>query len=141
MIKKLVMFALVWFAPGGAAFAQSPPPDPIGQLLFPPELVMQHQREIGITATQRSAITDVIGKTQAKMLEFQWEMQSESQNLTDLLGASPVDEAAALSQVDRVLNTERSVKRQQLSMLIRIKNSLTREQQSKLRALRDSAAR
>ena len=56
--------------------AQTPPPDPVGQALFPPELVMQHQQALGITANQRAAITAAIQKTQNQMLEVQWDMQS-----------------------------------------------------------------
>lgn len=121
-------------------WADTPPPDPVGQALFPPELVMQHQQALGITATQRATITAAIGKTQGQMLEFQWDMQSATQKLAELLNATPVDESAALAQVDRVLSLEREVKRAQLSLVIRIKNALTREQQAKLKALRNSEA-
>src|SRR5207244_8818945 len=34
------------------------PPDPIAQILFPPELVMQHRQELGLTDEQRAAIKD-----------------------------------------------------------------------------------
>jgi Spy/CpxP family protein refolding chaperone len=118
--------------------AQTPPPDPVGQALFPPEIVMQHQQALGITANQRAAITAAIQKTQNRMLEVQWDMQSATQKLAELLGATPVDETAALAQVDRVLNLERGVKRAQLSLMIRIKNALTREQQAKLKVLRSA---
>ncbi len=126
----LLMALPIW------GWADTPPPDPVGQALFPPELVMQHQQALGITATQRTTITTAIGKTQSQMLEFQWDMQSATQKLAELLSATPVDETAALAQVDRVLSLEREVKRAQLSLLIRIKNVLTREQQAKLKALR-----
>jgi Spy/CpxP family protein refolding chaperone len=63
-------------------------------------------------------------------------MQSEQQKLVQLLKAQPVDEAAALSQVDRLLNQEHEVKKAQLSLLIRIKNVLSVSQQAKLNELR-----
>jgi len=63
-------------------------------------------------------------------------MQSEQQKLVQLLKAQPIDEAAALSQVDRLLNQEHEVKKAQLSLLIRIKNLLSSAQQAKLNELR-----
>ena len=51
--------------------------------------------------------------------------------------ASPaVAVAAALAQVDKVLDREREIKRAQISLLIRIKNQLSVAQQNKLIELR-----
>ncbi len=133
-IAAATLAALVTFAPH--ARAQAPPQDPVGQALYPPELVMQHQQALGITADQRAAITAALEKAQSRMLEIQWDMQGATRKLAELLDAATVDETAALVQVDRVLGLEREVKRAQLSLLIRIKNALTREQQAKLKALR-----
>ena len=119
----------------------APPGDPIGQQLFPPELVMQYQRAIGLTAAQRSGITDAIAGMQSKVLTVQWDMQTESQKLVELLGGTRVDEAAVLAQVDRVLALEREVKRRQIALLIKIKNTLSAEQQNKLRSLRSESPR
>jgi Spy/CpxP family protein refolding chaperone len=41
-----------------------------------------------------------------------------------------------MSQLDKVLNSEREIKRTQISLLIRIKNKLTPEQQAQLQKLR-----
>jgi hypothetical protein len=41
-----------------------------------------------------------------------------------------------MAQLDKVLNTEREVKRTQIALMVRIKNKLTPEQQSRLRQLR-----
>jgi Spy/CpxP family protein refolding chaperone len=114
--------------------AQQPAPgdDPLAKLLFPPELVMQHQAEIGLKPEQRTAITHAIGELQGRVLDVQWRMQDAAARLATLLGKPAVDETAALAQVDEVLNLERDVKRAQLTLLIRIKNTLTPEQQVKL---------
>jgi Spy/CpxP family protein refolding chaperone len=64
-------------------------------------------------------------------------MQAETQKLIELVKAPHVDESAALSQVDKVLGIERDVKRQHVTLLIRIKNTLSPEQQAKLRSMRD----
>jgi Spy/CpxP family protein refolding chaperone len=47
-----------------------------------------------------------------------------------------VDEQQALAQLEKVLATEREIKRQQVTLLVRIKNKLTPEQQAKLSELR-----
>ncbi len=122
----------------GAAPAAAPGPggqsDPIAAQLFPPEVVMQHHRQIGLSDAQRRSITGAISALQSQVLEAQWEMESEQQALVEVLGQSSVDEVAALAQAGRLMDIERRIKRLHLTALIRIKNALTREQQNKLRA-------
>jgi len=140
----LLVSATVWGQTPPAASYETlraealPPPadDPIAQNLFPPELVMRYHAEIGLDDGQSKAIKEAIQKAQGKFLDTQWEMQAEAEKLVKLLQARPVDEAATLAQVDRVLSLEREVKKGQLSLLIRIKNLLTEAQQNKLMELR-----
>ena len=117
---------------------QGPQPgdDPIAQNLFPPELVMKYRQELNLDEGQSKAIKEAIQKAQTKFLDMQWDMQSESEKLVQLLKARPVDENAVLAQVDQVLNREREIKRAQISLLVRIKNLLTDGQQNKLMELR-----
>jgi Spy/CpxP family protein refolding chaperone len=120
-------------------WGQAPAPpadDPIAQILFAPDLVMKYRQEINLDDNQSRAIKDAIQKAQTKFLDLQWDMQSEQQKLVQLLKTQPIDEAAALSQVDRLLNQEHEVKKAQLSLLIRIKNLLSVAQQAKLNELR-----
>jgi Spy/CpxP family protein refolding chaperone len=132
----LLLFVLLLF--GAAAWGQGPQPvdDPIAQNLFPPELVMKYHQEISLDETQSKAIKDEIQKAQAKFLDMQWDMQSETEKLVQLLKAKPVDENAVLVQVDQVLNREREVKKTQITLLVRIKNLLSDAQQTKLMELR-----
>lgn len=137
MKRLLLPFAfllLVWSAP---LAAQQPSDDPLARLLFPPELVMQHQADIGLKPEQRTAITSAIGELQGKVLDVQWRMQDAAKALAALLDRPVVDQTAALVQVDEVLNLEREVKRAQLTLLIRIKNTLTPAQQGKLEQYRN----
>jgi Spy/CpxP family protein refolding chaperone len=108
----------------------------LGQNLFPPELVMQNQQKIGLKPEQRTAITEAIQQLQNKVVELQWRMQEEGQRLAEMLQRNTINESEALAQVDRVLAVERDVKRAHMAMLIRIKNTLTPEQQGMLKALR-----
>ncbi len=99
---------------------------------------MQHQRTIALQAPQRASITAAIQSLQANVVDLEWDMQAEGQKLTELLNGPTIDEDAALAQVDRVLDIERQVKKAHLGLLIQIKNTLTAEQQAKLRRLQDS---
>jgi Spy/CpxP family protein refolding chaperone len=126
----------------GVCPGQTPQPsaDPISEKLFPPELVMQYRNEINLNDSQTKSIKDEIQKAQARFLDMQWDMQSESEKLVKLLDARPVDESAVQFQVDKVLDRERLVKKTQISLLVRIKNLLTVEQQNKLVELRHKSS-
>jgi Spy/CpxP family protein refolding chaperone len=63
-------------------------------------------------------------------------MQDEAQKLNELVQESKVDEAATVAQVDRVLDVERQIKRAHMGLLVRIKNTLTPEQQRRLTTIR-----
>jgi len=118
-----------------------PPDDPLARVLFPPELVMQHQQDIALRPEQRATITKAIQDFQTKVVDLQWRMQDQSQRLAALLQKPVVDQAAALAQVDTVLGVEREVKRAHLTLLIQIKNALTAEQQAQLSAARAAGMR
>ena len=75
-------------------------------------------------------------RTQAKLVDVQWDVQGEAEKLARLLQASTVDEAAVLAQADKVMALEREVKRTHLALLVRIKNALTDAQKARLTALR-----
>lgn len=111
-------------------------PDPFGRFLFPPELVMQHQGQIGLQEAQRATLQTAIQDAQATMLKMQFALAAEAEKLTKLLEAPRLEETEVLALVDRILMIEREVKRAQVRLMVRIKNTLTEEQQAKLRQLR-----
>jgi Spy/CpxP family protein refolding chaperone len=119
-----------------AARAEGPGDDPVARAVFPPDLVMKHSQEINLDDRQRAAIKEQAQKAQAQAMDAQFDLQAESQKLVRLLQGRPVDETAALAQVDKVLALERQVKRAQILLLVRIKNLLTEAQQARLTALR-----
>jgi Spy/CpxP family protein refolding chaperone len=118
---------------------QQGPDDPFARFLFPPELVMQHQGEIGITDAQRSTLTTAVQQAQSKFVETQFKLSAEGEKLARLLQGATIDEGQALEQVDRILSLEREMKRAQVGLLVRIKNTLTPGQQAKLMQLRQQA--
>jgi len=135
----LVAIALFVGPPATAEGAPSPPAqaaDPIASKLFPPELIMTHQAEIGLEDKQREAILKELEKAQAQFPRLQWQLQAASEQLSKLLDASQVDEAKALAQAGEVMKLETEIKRAHLGLLIRIRNILSDSQRTKLQALR-----
>ncbi len=96
---------------------------------------MRHQRALGITDAQRERLAETIKQLQLKIVDLQWQLQEENQQLAELLEAPTVDTDAALRQIDRVLAVEREVKISHVRALIEIKNVLTAEQQERLNEL------
>lgn len=140
-MKRVLAMTLVLAALAVGASSQQPPAgpggpphpqDPLARFLFPPELVMQQQRAIGLKPEQRTAITRAVQEFQGKVVDLQWQMQDETQRLGELLDKPTVDQAAALAQIDKLLAVEREVKRAHIGLLIQIKNVLTAEQQARL---------
>lgn len=118
-----------------AAIARQQQPDPFAGNLFPPELIMQHQQTLGLSEEQKIFLKAELRKMQTRLTELQWELQDEVEKLAALMKQDPVDEAQALTQLDKVLNLEREIKRLHIGLLIRIKNKLTPEQQGRLREI------
>jgi len=125
--------------PGQRAPGQGPPPDDFGRNFFPPELVMQHQSEIGLQDSQRAALASAIQQAQGKFTDVQWKLSAEGEKMGRLLQPAQVDETQVLEEVDRILALEREMKRTQISLMVRIKNTLTPAQQAKLTEIRGPA--
>ena len=125
-------------SPGPQRPPQPPPPnmDPLADVMFPPEMIMGHARELGITDEQKTFMRGEIQKTTARFLELQWQLQDAVESLQQIMKSNVVDEAQALAQLDKVLDTERQIKHLHFSLGIRLKNQLTLEQQGKLRGMR-----
>lgn len=135
---KNVLAGLVIVAAVFSLHAQQPPQeaDPMARYLFPPDLIMAHQEELGLQEKQRAAIKTEVLKTQPKFLEWQWEMGEETQKMMALLKMTPVDEAKVVEQADRIMALERNVKRTHLGLLVRLRNLLTAEQIARLEQVR-----
>ena len=130
-----VLGVLLVTAPAAVARADERT-DAIAERLFPPELIMANQGELGIDARQREAIVKEVQALQSRVVEIQWQLQGATEALLKLLDAPRVDEAKALAQADALMGLEREVKRAHLAALIRIRNLLTDAQRAKLARLR-----
>ena len=111
------------------------PRDPF-DALYPPDLVMQHQIELGLGDAERQALRQAVQQAQVKFTDLQWRLSAETERLDAILREPVLREAQVLEQVDRVLALERDLKRTKIALLVRIKNMLTPEQQAKLAGMR-----
>jgi Spy/CpxP family protein refolding chaperone len=127
-------------APGRPGMPPMPPNPPdgdrIGRELFPPEMIMGHSDELGLSDKQRAAFRAEVVKLQTKVVDMQWQLSEEAERLTSIIKATPIDEAKALEQSDKVMSLEHDIKRLHLGTLIRIKNLLTPDQIAKLQSMR-----
>jgi Spy/CpxP family protein refolding chaperone len=144
-VRLLCLAAALALSPSVLAQEGAKPPpgphastaaDPIGGRLFPPELIMSHQAELGIDERQRDAILKEIDRVQGQFPRLQWQLQAATEQLSNLLDAAKIDEAKALAQAGEVMKLEVEIKRTHLGLLIRIRNLLTDAQRMKLLELR-----
>jgi Spy/CpxP family protein refolding chaperone len=115
-----------------------PPPPDLADAMFPPEMIMQHARELNLTAEQKTFMRDEIQKTTTRFNDLQWQLQDAMEALHETMKANQVNEQQALAQLSKVLDAEREIKTLHMGMAIRIKNKLTPDQQMKLQSMRST---
>jgi Spy/CpxP family protein refolding chaperone len=123
---------------GGSASQQD---DPFNANLFAPSWVMSHQQAVNLTDEQKNFIQSRLVSTQTRFAEMDLKLRSEMETLTNLLATRRVDQTKVLSSLDRVLDTEREIKRAQVSLMVDVKDKLTTQQQAQLEQLRTTGGR
>jgi len=103
---------------------------------FAPELIMQHQHAIRLTADQQAAIRAEMQQRMALFTDLQWRESAQVESLAAILKQDQPKEKEALAELDKLLDIENQIKRLHTGMLIRIKSMLTPEQQAQLQALK-----
>src|ERR1043166_7450041 len=106
--------------------------------MFPPPVLIQHQRELGLTDEQKQFMRSEIQRTTTRFNELQWQLQDAMEPLHETMKANPVNEQQALAQLGKVLDAEREIKTLHMAMNIHIKNKLTADQQMKLLSMRNT---
>ena len=137
MKSKLLLLVLFLLFGAATVSAQQPPSDPLGENLFPPELVMQHQQALGLSEEQKNLFKTELRQAQTRFSELQWQLQDEMEKMVALVNQDRVDETQTLAQLDKILGLEREIKRTQIALLVKIKNRLAPEQQAKLREIQN----
>ena len=129
-------------APGarGADNVPNPPhpsnPDPLAHLMFPPDMILGHARELNLTEDQKAFLRAEVQKATATFQELQWKLQDQAELLHETMKSTSVNEQQALLQLEKVLDIEREIKRLHIGLAVRLKNRLTSEQQEQLHKMR-----
>jgi len=113
-----------------------PNPDPLGDVMFPPDFILGHARQLGLTDEQKTYMRGEVQKTMNSFTELQWKLQDETERLHETLKTTSVNEEQALAQLNKVLDIEREIKRLHIGLGVRLKNRLTPEQQLQLQQMR-----
>jgi Spy/CpxP family protein refolding chaperone len=124
-------------APGADNIPNRPPnPDPLAHLMFPPDMIMGHARQLNLTDEQKAFMRSEIQKTTVAFQDLQWKLQEQMELLQETMKSTSVNEQQALAQLDKVLDVEREIKRLHIGLAVRLKNHLTPEQQEQLHKMR-----
>ncbi len=118
-MKKILVICLMLLA--GAINAQ----DIFQKNLYSADRVMDMRKELELTEAQAAKIKKVHSENAGKFSTIKWDLDDETLKLKELLDASKIDAVAVQKQMDKVLALENSLKKQQLSTMISIKNELS----------------
>lgn len=113
-----------------------PPDDPLAPLMFPPDMILDHARQLNLTDEQKTFVRSEVQKAMATYQDLQWKLQDQMDVLHETMKSTSVNEQQALAQLDKVLDLEREMKRLHIGLAVRIKNRLTPEQQEQLNKMR-----
>lgn len=119
-----------------AGYANVSAQDTFQSELFPVETVLKHRSELELSEAQVSTIKKIYNDNISLFNATKWDLDAMQVALNKLISESKVDEKTALETMDKISAMEQKLKRQRLKMLIKIKNELTTNQQSKLKELR-----
>jgi Spy/CpxP family protein refolding chaperone len=124
--------------PDGPPNRPQPPanPDPLAHLMFPPDMIMGHARQLNLTDEQKAFMRGEIQRTTTTFQDLQWKLQDQMELLQETMKSPTVNEQQALAQLDKVLDVEREIKRLHIGLAVRLKNRLTPEQQDQLHKMR-----
>ena len=123
--------------PGNPPNQPGPPnADPLAHLMFPPDMILGHARELNLTDEQKTFMRGEVQRTTTTFQELQWKLQDQMELLHETMKSTTVNEQQALAQLDKVLEIEREIKRLHIGLAVRLKNHLTPEQQHQLHKMR-----
>lgn len=132
-MKYLIAFAFFTLSLGLSA------QDVFKEEMFSTDLVMKYRSEIKLSDAQ----ADQIKKAHSAHIEAfnntKWDLDNALHQLKKELYVAKVDESSAMARMNKVLALEDDLKRMRLALMINIKNSLSTNQQAKLKELRTDA--
>lgn len=128
MKKGLLLLLVLACVSVQTAIAAGPKDDVFKGKLFAPNIILEHQAELGLDKKQFTEIRKAVVEVQANVAEHEWDVREAYQNILAELDKTPIDEQQVLEYVGAALKAENEVKKLQVAMLIKLKNLLTDEQ-------------
>jgi Heavy-metal resistance len=110
--------------------------DPFKGRLFAPDMILKNQDQLNLSKEQFTAIKAAVLEVQGNVAEHEWDLREAYQKVLAALDEKPIDEEKVLDNIDDALLAENQVKKQQVAMLIRLKNLLNDDQIAYLESLR-----
>ena len=136
MKKGMLLLLVIASFAVGSANAAEPKADVFKGKLFPPNVILEHQAELGLSKQQFTEIRKTVVELQGNIAEHEWDVREAYQNIMAELDKSPIDQDTVLGHVGAALLAENEVKKLQVAMLIKLKNLLTEEQVAYLESTR-----
>jgi hypothetical protein len=121
----LLVTAIGLFGIGSVAHAEE---DVFKGKLFAPKIILENQDQLQLSKDQFTAIKAAVVEVQANVAEHEWDLREAYQKLMQELDNAPIDQKKALQHVNEALLAENQVKKEQVAMLITLKNLLSEEQ-------------
>lgn len=137
MNKRLLILLALAVVGTGAAYAEGPKEDMFKGKLFPPNIILENQAELDLSKDQFTAIKKAVVEVQSNVAEHEWDVREAYLRIMQALDEVPINEDKVLESVGSALLAENEVKKEQMLMLIRLKNLLTTEQVEYLESVRE----
>ena len=137
MKKGLLIFLAAGLFGAATALAAEPKEDIFKGKLFPPNIILENQAELELSKDQFTAIKKAVVEVQANVAEHEWDVREAYLNMLQALDEVPINEDQVLALVSDALLAENEVKKEQMMMLIRLRNLLTAEQIAYLESARE----
>lgn len=128
MKHGIVLFVMTASLAFGVSAAAEPKPDVFKGKLFPPNVILEHQAQLELSRQQFTDIKAAVVAVQANIAEHEWDLRQAYQNIMLELDRAPIDEQRVLELVNIALLAENEVKKEQVAMLIKLKNLLNADQ-------------
>ena len=131
---RLLAAGVVFLLSVGATHA-NPGSDVFRGKLFPPNLVLENRQEIELSRDQFTSIREAVVEVQASVAEHEWDMREVYLRIPEELDAETTDEERVIAIANEALLAENEIEKQQMAMLIRVRNILNDDQLAYLRSL------
>lgn len=132
----LIILAAALFGTS-AGFAANAKEDVFKGKLFAPNIILENQAELELSKDQFTAIKKAVVEVQSNVAEHEWDVREAYLSMMQALDEVPINEERVLELVGVALLAENEVKKEQMTMLVRLKNLLTAEQVAYLESIQE----